>query len=107
MESSEKRGTDPSSRDLIYVEAPNGGLVFTERPEALENIAFRTAGTWGEAPPVCTMPPQTLHVVQTFEVQDGGIASGAEGVPICSFCPRVAVHWSILWTIKPRSRRAH
>jgi hypothetical protein len=48
MESSKKRGTDPSSRDLIYGEAPNGGLVFIERSKALENIAFPTAGTWGD-----------------------------------------------------------
>ena len=107
MESSKKRGTDPSSRDLIYVEAPNGGLVFTESARGFGEYSVSHGRNMGEAPPVCTMPPQTLHVVQTFEVQDGGIASGAEGVPICSFCPRVAVHWSILWTIKPRSRRAH
>jgi hypothetical protein len=48
MESSKKLGTDPSSRDLIYGEAPNGGLVFMERSKALENIAFRAAATWGD-----------------------------------------------------------
>jgi hypothetical protein len=48
MESSKKRGTDPSSRDLIYGDAPNGGLVFMERCKAFENIAFRAAVTWGD-----------------------------------------------------------
>ena len=47
-ESSKKRGTDPSSRDLIYGESPMGGLVFMERSKALENIAFRAAVTWGD-----------------------------------------------------------
>jgi hypothetical protein len=48
MESSKKRGADPLSRDLIYGEAPNGGLVFMERSRAFENIAFRAAVTWGD-----------------------------------------------------------
>jgi hypothetical protein len=40
--------SDPSSRELIYAEVPNGGLVFMERSKALENIAFRAAVTWGD-----------------------------------------------------------
>jgi hypothetical protein len=48
MGSSKKRGIDPSSRDLIYGKAPNGGLVFMERGKAFENLAFRAAVIWGD-----------------------------------------------------------